>query len=129
MTDRTPHPADPWSAPVPGPSRHAPPRATARGERGKRMPSQPVAPVSLGPASGSGDAGSARPVRIVAIDMPFWSLVGIMLKFALAAIPALLVLLAVLASLLALLGLLLGSAIVSSLSAFVASAVQSIPWF
>lgn len=48
--------------------------------------------LDLSPARGGADDGDALSCRIVDIQMPFWSMVSFMVKWSIAAIPALIIL-------------------------------------
>lgn len=73
-------------------------------------------PVSA--AAGTDSSGTPAKVRIVAIDIPFWSLTASLLKLALAALPALALLVLASFGLFMLFGLLLGGALAGSVLAW-----------
>ena len=109
---------DPWAGPKSGPDRSVLARVDlavqpATADRDQTVPS----------------GVQVQSVRITGIDMPFWSLAVMLLKLALAAVPALLLLLAMTFLVLSLAGFMLGSAIVSSLTGFFAEVMKSVPWF
>lgn len=84
------------------------------------------APVVSGSHKSSRDAGQR--IILTGVDIPFWSLVRLLLKLVLAALPALLVLIIVLTALASLAGALLGTAILAALSSLIEQIAQSVSW-
>lgn len=79
--------------------------------------------------AGAPETGRPLAVAIESVNLPFWSLVGLFLKLALAAVPALVLLFGLFIALLALLGTLVGTAIVAALTEFASRVIESVPWF
>ncbi len=71
---------------------------------------------------------SAQRLTITGVEIPFWTLVRLLLKLSLAAIPALLVLILVLVALASIAGALLGTAILAALGNLLEQIAQSVSW-
>lgn len=101
------------------------------------MADEPKTPVSDPWAPPAGPVQSGRRelpdqptqrLTITGVDIPFWTLVRLLLKLSLAAIPALLVLILVLLGLASLAGALLGTAILAALGNLLEQIAQSVSW-
>lgn len=112
-------PSEPKSDPWAPPAGAGPPNLPAK----RRPAEQSGLTVAQPPAK------PASPVTLTAIELPFWSLVRLCMKLALAAVPALILLFGLLIIALSVLGLILGTAIVTALTQFATNVMQSIPWF